>query len=119
MIELNGLVSFLTFFLAVVGVHIVHTSRVIIAYTLESLSSLTQITHNIQATINFKKKDIKKETQKDEGIRDSNSTSVYNDSKYLTSSLTEIEPHTTTTNQPEEVRRKYNDRKEYKETNLE
>ena len=29
-------------------VHIVHISLVIIAYTLESLSSLTQITHNLQ-----------------------------------------------------------------------
>ena len=48
-------------------VHIVHISRVIVAYTLESLSSLTQITHNLQATINFKKKDIKNETQKSEG----------------------------------------------------
>ena len=37
-------------------VHIVHISCVIAAYTLESLSSLTQITHNLQATINFKKK---------------------------------------------------------------
>ena len=45
-------------------VHVVHTSRAIIAYTLEWLSFLTQITHNLQATINFKKKDIKKETQK-------------------------------------------------------
>ena len=38
-----------------------------IAYTLESLSSLTQITHNLQAIINSKKKDIEKETQKSEG----------------------------------------------------
>ena len=48
-------------------VHMVHMSRVIVAYTLESLSSLTQITHNLQATINFKKKYIKNETQKSEG----------------------------------------------------
>ena len=48
-------------------VHIVHISRVIIAYTLESLSFLIQITHNLQATIYFKKKDVKKETQKSEG----------------------------------------------------
>ena len=48
-------------------VHIAHISRVIVAYTLESLSSLTQITHNLQATINFKKKDIKNETPKSEG----------------------------------------------------
>ena len=39
----------------------------IIAYTLESLSSLTQITHNLQATIYFKKKDIKKRNTKSEG----------------------------------------------------
>ena len=45
-------------------VHIVHISRVITAYTLESLSSLTQITHNLQATINFKKKGIKKNNKK-------------------------------------------------------
>ena len=48
-------------------VHIVHISHVIIAYTLELLSSLIQITHNLQTTIHFKKKDIKKETQKREG----------------------------------------------------
>ena len=45
-------------------VHIVHISRVIIAYTLESLSSLTQITHNLQATINFKKKESKRILEK-------------------------------------------------------
>ena len=49
-----------------IDVHIVHISRVIKAYTLESLSSLTYITHNLQATINFKKEWIKKE-QKGEG----------------------------------------------------
>ena len=43
-------------------VHIVHISHVIVAYILESLSSLTKKTHNLQATINFKKKDIKNET---------------------------------------------------------
>ena len=48
-------------------VHIFHINRVIIAYTLESLSSLTQITHNLKATVYFKKKIIKKETQKREG----------------------------------------------------
>ena len=46
-------------------VHVVHISCVIIACTLESLSSLTQITHNLQAKINFKKK----EQQKSEGTR--------------------------------------------------
>ena len=53
----------LTAFLGTVGseVHIVHISRVIIAYT-----------HNLQATIY---------------LRDGNSTSVYKHSKYLTSSL--------------------------------
>ena len=40
-------------------VNIVHISCVIVAYTLESLSSLTEITHNLQAAINFKKKDMK------------------------------------------------------------
>ena len=34
-------------------VHIVHISHVIIAYILESLSTLTQITHNLQATVYF------------------------------------------------------------------
>ena len=51
------------------------------------------MTHNLQATINFKKKYIKKETKKWGhplswlAIEDGNSTSVYNDSTYLTSSL--------------------------------
>ena len=36
-----------------IRVRIVHTSYVIIAYTLESLPSLTQVTHNLQVTINF------------------------------------------------------------------
>ena len=65
-------------------VHVVHVSHVIIACTLESLYSLTYITHNLQATINFKKKGLKK--NKSEGthyncwlaIRYCNSTSVYN-----------------------------------------
>ena len=37
---------------------------------------------------------------------DGNSTSVYNGSKHLTSSLTEIEPHTAITNQPDESKEK-------------
>ena len=52
-------------------------------------------------------------------IEDGNSTSVYNDSKYLTNSLTETESHTAITTQTEDVRRKYSDRKVYKESNLE
>ena len=49
--------------------------------------------HNIQATINFKKKDLNEKTKKLGHpiswlvIGDGNSISVYNDSKYLTSSL--------------------------------
>ena len=39
-------------------------------------------------------------------IGDANSTSVYNDPKYLTSSLTEIETQTAITNQPEESKEK-------------
>ena len=39
-------------------------------------------------------------------IGDGNFTSVYNDPKYLTSSLTEIEPRTAITNQPEETKEK-------------
>ena len=42
--------------MADIGVHVVQTSLVIIAYTLGSFSSLTQITHNLQDTINFTKK---------------------------------------------------------------
>ena len=52
-------------------------------------------------------------------IGDGNSTSVYNDSKYLTSSLTETEPYTAITNQPEGISRKDSHRKEYKESNIE
>ena len=37
-------------------IHTVHICRVIVVYTLESLSSLTYTTHNLQARINFKKK---------------------------------------------------------------
>ena len=48
-------------------VHEVHISRVIISYTLESLSSLTKIAHNLQSTINFNQNGIKKEQQKSEG----------------------------------------------------
>ena len=36
-----------------IGVHMVKTSHVIITYTLQSSSSLTKITHNLQTTINF------------------------------------------------------------------
>ena len=67
---------------------LVYISHIIIAYTLESLSSHTQITHNLQATINFKKKWIKKEKQKREGthfnwdiIGEGDSESVYKESK--------------------------------------
>ena len=79
----------------------------------------------MQVTNNFKKKYIKKQTQKVRALIkltchwDSNSTSVYNDSRHLTSSLTEKEPHTAITNQPEDVMRKYSNRKEYKESSLE
>ena len=59
-----------------------------------------------KVAINFKKH-IKKETQKKWQhplswfvIGDGNSASVYNDSKYLTTSLTEMKPHTAITNQP-------------------
>ena len=65
-------------------VHIVHMSREITAYTLKSLSSLTQITHNLQTTINFKKKGIEKRTTKKWGhplswqiIGEKDSGSVY------------------------------------------
>ena len=52
-----------------------------------------------------------------EGTHLVDSTQVYNDSKYLISSLTEIKPHTAITNQPEESKEKYSERKEYKESN--
>ena len=100
-IKFNGL-----FGTADIGAHVVLTSHVITTYTLESLSFLTQITYNIQATINFKKKDIKKNPLSWSVIGDTNTPSVYNDSKHLTSSLTEIEPHTAITNQPEESKEK-------------
>ena len=38
-----------------IEVHVVHISRVIKTYTLESLSSLTQIRHNVQVTISITK----------------------------------------------------------------
>ena len=44
-------------------------------------------------------------------IGDGNSTLVYNDSKHVASSLTEIEPHTAMTNQSEESKEKISDRK--------
>ena len=44
-------------------------------------------------------------------IGDSKATSVYNDSTYLTSSLTEIEPPTAITNQAEKVSSKDSNRK--------
>ena len=47
-IKFNGL-----FGTADTGAHVVHTSRVIITYALETLFSLTQTTHIIQATINL------------------------------------------------------------------
>ena len=43
-------------------VHVVHLS-VTVAYTLESLSSFTKITHNLQATVNFMKRGNEKEQQ--------------------------------------------------------
>ena len=58
-------------------------------------TGITQITCNLQATINFKKKGIKKEKQKSEGthlswdiIGEDDSKSVYKESKTLTKSLT-------------------------------
>ena len=71
-------------------------------------------TDNIQsvATIDFKK--ISKKKHKKWGhqlswlvIGDGNSTSVYNDPKYLIHSLTEMEPQTAITNQPEGSKEKW------------
>ena len=39
-------------------------------------------------------------------IGDGNSTSVYNDSEYLTTSLSEVEPYTAITYQPKESKEK-------------
>ena len=47
-----------------IRVHVVNTSHVIMTYTLELSSSVIYIIQNLQATIQFKKKYIKKETQK-------------------------------------------------------
>ena len=47
-------------------VHVVHMISVIIVFT---LSSLMEITHNLQAIINFKKKEIKKRTTKKSDIK--------------------------------------------------
>ena len=58
------------------AVHIVHISRVITAYTLDSLSSLTLIEQNLQATINFKKKELKKRTKNKEIITEKDAGSV-------------------------------------------
>ena len=38
-------------------VHVIHISRVIITYALESLPSLIKITYNLQVTLNFRKKE--------------------------------------------------------------
>ena len=66
--EVSEWLNLAAFLMTADEVHIVHISHVIIAYTLESLSSLAQIIHNLQATINFKKKtNIKNETHKSEG----------------------------------------------------
>ena len=66
----------------------------------------------MQVTITFKKK-ISKKKHKKWGhplswlvIGDGNSTSVYNDPKYLASSLTETEPQSAITNQSEETKEK-------------
>ena len=49
-----------------IRIHVVHTSSVVITYTLESLFSLTQITHNLQVTKNFKiQTNLKKAWRKD------------------------------------------------------
>ena len=68
-------------------IQVVHISRVIIAYTLELISSLTEITHNLQTTINLRKKRNLKRTRKRwvhpsswRVIGDGNAISVYNSS---------------------------------------
>ena len=70
-----------------------------------------QYTGQNQLYEKIKKRNIKKQTKKWGhpfswlAIWESNSTSVYSDSKYLTSSLIETEPHTAIANQPD-LRRK-------------
>ena len=58
-IKFNGLLG-----TSDIGVHVVYTSCVIITYILESLSSLTMITHKIQVAINLKKNILKKKHKK-------------------------------------------------------
>ena len=76
----------------------VHISNVIVAYTLDQLSSLMQNTHNLQLTINRK---FMKKTHKSWGhpinwllIGYGNYSSVYNLSYTLLNPWTEREPHT-------------------------
>ena len=53
-----------------IEVHVIHINCVIMTYTLESLSSLTQTTHNLQVTLNFKKKKrMKKKYKKNYSIK--------------------------------------------------
>ena len=53
-----------------IKVHVIHKSNVTITYTLESLSSLTYITHNLQVTINLRKNYKKKTNAKSEGTHE-------------------------------------------------
>ena len=51
-------------------VHVINISHVIITYASESLSSLTQITCNLQATINLRKRGNKKQKHNKANLRD-------------------------------------------------
>ena len=82
---------------------------VIITYTLESSSSLTQITHNLQVTINIRRNKQKKK-HKTWGyplnwlvIKETATLQQFTfHTNCLTSTLTDTEPYTAITNQPEE-----------------
>ena len=104
MIKFNGLSR-----IADSEVHVIHISRVILTYTLESLSSHTYTTCNLHANINVKQKEIKRK-QKTEGTHEVDLSMEMETlhqfaiiHKCFTRSVpwTDIEPLTVITNQPE------------------
>ena len=50
-------------------VHVIYINHVIISYILKSLLAFTQITHNLQITINFRKIYKKRNTKSEEPIK--------------------------------------------------
>ena len=88
-------------------VHVIHISHVIITYTLELLSSLTWITHNLQDTINLWKNKWKRNTKNERThlVALSFETAPRHQFtiSHLSHSLTEIEPHNAIKEQPEDI----------------